>query len=162
MASWGDEITPFTLVWWSSRISMRQRSSVTDDECIPIAEKMCKLTEANVPKPRSAFSTDGINARWILVAVRKEFSKAKRPSSYWARREALSPPRVDASTTNWRVSQGLKPLPVQAGSREGFRSLALFTNFGKGREDLNWALPTKTWQHDGRPNIGAWLRVTSP
>ena len=56
-------------------------------------------------------------ARRTLVATRKYYANARRPSNLCARREASAPPRVDASTDLWQVSQGVNTPPAHAGSR---------------------------------------------
>ena len=78
-------------------------------ECLPFAEKMCEATKAGVPKSQSASSADGVATRRTLVDVHRESSKAKRLSSYCARREASSPLWVAASTVPWHVRHGLNP-----------------------------------------------------
>ena len=106
------------------------------DKWRPPDEKRCDATKANVPRSRSASSADGMMARRTLAAIRKESADARRPSNCCARREASALPRVDASTGHWRVSQVVNPLPVHAGSREGFNRLTFFTNTSRGREAL--------------------------
>ena len=100
-------IIPYTSVWSSSSLSMRQRSSTTTDACRPAVEKRCDATKAEVPKSRSASSTDGMQARRTHAAVRRESTKAIRLSSCCARREASAPSQVDASTVPWRFIQGM-------------------------------------------------------
>ena len=141
---------------------MRRMSSATADECCPPAEKRCDATKAKVPRSRSASSADGIAARRTRAAFRRESAEARRPSSYWARREASTPPRVDASTVPCRVSQGVNPPPAHAGSREGLINDTFLTRASNGREALKCALPPNTRRQDGRPLIRAWLRVVSP
>ena len=45
MARQGDEITPCTLVWSSSSLSMNQRRSATDEECLLTVKKRCGTTK---------------------------------------------------------------------------------------------------------------------
>ena len=86
------------MVWISSSLSMRQRSSVTADECLPPAENRCEAKKANMTKSRSASSADGIAARRTLATVCGESTEVKRLSICCDRREASDPPRVAAST----------------------------------------------------------------
>ena len=108
----------------------------TADKWRQYVEKRCDATKVNVPRSQSALSAEGVTARRTLAAIRKESADARRLSSCCARREASAPPRVDASTDHWRVSQGVNPPPVHTGSREGFSRLTFFTNAIRSREAL--------------------------
>ena len=99
-------------------------------------EKWCDTIKANMPRFQSASSAEGMMARRTLTAICKESADARRLSNCYTRREASSPPRVDASTDPWRVIQGMNFHPLHTGSRDGFSRLTFFTNTSRGREAL--------------------------
>ena len=95
----GGVLTPCTLLWISSRISMRRRISATAVTCCPSAEKICNATKVKVPKSQSASSTDRMTARRTQVTVYKESAESSWVSIYCTMREASDPLQVDSSTT---------------------------------------------------------------
>ena len=150
------------MVWSSSSLSMRRRSSATGDKFCPPAEKRCKATKAKVPRSRRTSSAHVIADSRNRAAVRRESADARRLSSCWTKREASVPPWVDAFTVPCRVSQGVNPPPVHARSREGFIRNTFLTRASNGREAPKCAFPSNTCRQDGSPLIRAWLRVASP
>ena len=115
---------------------MRWMRLVMADKWRTPAEKKCDATKLNAPRSRSASSAEGTIARRTLAAIHKESTDARRPSNCCAMREASAPPRVDASTYPWRVTQCMNLPPVHTGSREGFSRLTFFTNAIRGEEAL--------------------------
>ena len=77
----GDDIIPCTSIWISSSISMRQKE-LRDGGQVPLpTNKRYDAKKANVLRPQSASSVNGMAARRNLAAVRRESANAQRPSS---------------------------------------------------------------------------------
>ena len=67
------------------------------------------MTKVKVSRSQSASSTTGMTTSQTLAAICKESADSRRPSNYYAMREASAPPRVDVPTDPWRVSQDVNP-----------------------------------------------------
>ena len=64
--------------------------------------------------------------------ISKESDDSKRPYNCCARREASSPPQVDASTNTWRVSQGVNPPYFTSRVKVGVQQTHVFEKHEQG------------------------------